>query len=407
MAVAPIHAEDTPKLRSVKKSGRGVILTSEKRFHTRKSATSGVKKRYHTPAASTIKTTPGTANSKKQLEKYNAITVHSGKFLNHLMDHRIYYDGYSDVQGHPPAKPRNWDELQEVIKKPHPSLSPERFSDEAFQRFKQKDLRAFNERDVILDSLCIIDMFTGDLRSIARDYLFNNTGPITDGSLCDTKPDIVYGAIPESLRLGIRDELCDTIVPSTRTDLPILPNFFLEAKGPDGNPAIAMRQACYDGTVGARGMHSLQTYNNNEPIYDGNAYTISGIYHYGHLKLYCHHIAPPTEKDECPKHIMTSLCSYSMVNDRDDFIRGASAYRNLRDWAKEKRDVFIAAANQKYEELQDQAAPIESQNYDASFDTQSFPSDSEESELDSSARWRSERSSDLDEELVIRRRFGN
>ncbi|KAF3897017.1 hypothetical protein GTR04_0356 [Trichophyton interdigitale] len=377
----PRHAEDTPK-RRVNKSGPGVIPTSEKRFLARKPATSGVKKRYVTLAAGTTKATPRPANGKKQLAKnYKTITVHSGKFLNHLMDHKIYYDGYSDVQGHPPAKPGNWAELQEVIKKPHPSLSPERFSDGAFQRFKQKDLRAFNERDVILDSLCTIDMFTGDLRSISRDYLFNNTEPITDGSLCDTKPDIVYGAIPESLRLGIREELRDSIVPSTRTDLPILPNFFLEAKGPDGNPAIAMRQACYDGTIGARGMNALQSYNDNEPTYDGNAYTISGVYHYGHLKLYCHHIAPPTEKDGFPKHIMTSLCSYSMVNDCDDFIRGASAYRNLRDWAKEKRDMFIAAANEKYEELQDQAAPIESQNYDASLDTQSFPSDYEESEL--------------------------
>ncbi|EGD90812.1 hypothetical protein H112_01392 [Trichophyton rubrum D6] len=382
MAVASTYVEDTPKRRSVNKSGRGVIPTYEKRFRTRKTATSGVKKRYVTPTANTIKATSRTANGNKQLaKKCKTITVHSGKFLNHLMDHKIYYDGYSDVQGHPPAKPRNWDELQEVIKKPHPSLLSERFSDEAFQSFKLKDLRAFNERDVILDSLCTIDMFTGDLRSISRDYLFNNTVPITDGSLCDTKPDIVYGAIPESLRLGVREELRDSIVPSTRTDLPILPNFFLEAKGPDGNPAIAMRQACYDGTVGARGMHALQSYIDNEPVYDGNAYTISGIYHYGHLKFYCHHMAPPTEKDGRPKHIMTSLCSYSMVNDRDDFIRGASAYRNLRDWAKEKRDMFIAAANEKYEELKDQAAPIESQHYDASFDTQSFPSDSEESEL--------------------------
>ncbi|EEH22025.2 hypothetical protein PABG_04236 [Paracoccidioides brasiliensis Pb03] len=33
----------------------------------------------------------------------------------------------------------------------------------------------------------------------------------------------------------------------------------LEAKGPDGPLAVAIRQACYDGAPGARGMHSLQS----------------------------------------------------------------------------------------------------------------------------------------------------
>jgi hypothetical protein len=46
----------------------------------------------------------------------------------------------------------------------------------------------------------------------------------------------------------------------TQHDLPIAPNFFLAAKGPDGSAAVAKRQACYDGALGERGMHSLQSY---------------------------------------------------------------------------------------------------------------------------------------------------
>ncbi|OAX83764.1 hypothetical protein ACJ72_01879 [Emergomyces africanus] len=47
-------------------------------------------------------------------------------------------------------------------------------------------------------------------------------------------------------------------VPSTQKDHLIAPNFFQDAKGPDGSPAVATRQACYDGAMGARGIYSYQ-----------------------------------------------------------------------------------------------------------------------------------------------------
>jgi hypothetical protein len=58
----------------------------------------------------------------------------------------------------------------------------------------------------------------------------------------------------------VRDALSRHIIPLTQDDLPIVPNFFLEVKGPDGSVAVARRQACYDGALGARGMHELQAY---------------------------------------------------------------------------------------------------------------------------------------------------
>jgi hypothetical protein len=42
--------------------------------------------------------------------------------------------------------------------------------------------------------------------------------------------------------------------------VPIELNFFLEVKRPDGNAAVAWRQAYYDGVYGARAMHALQNY---------------------------------------------------------------------------------------------------------------------------------------------------
>ncbi len=62
------------------------------------------------------------------------------------------------------------------------------------------------------------------------------------------------------------------------------PNCYLEVKGPEGSAAVARRQACYDGAIGARGMLSLHSYGKETMIYDNRAYTISSTYYDGMLK---------------------------------------------------------------------------------------------------------------------------
>jgi hypothetical protein len=75
-------------------------------------------------------------------------------------------------------------------------------------------------------------------------------------------------------------------------DLPMTPNFFLAAKGPDRSLTVARRQACYDDALRARGMHSLQSYGKAKLVYDNNAYTITSTYHGGTLKMYTSHVIP-------------------------------------------------------------------------------------------------------------------
>ncbi|OJD13356.1 hypothetical protein ACJ73_09211 [Blastomyces percursus] len=45
---------------------------------------------------------------------------------------------------------------------------------------------------------------------------------------------------------------------------------------------------------------------------------------------------------------MTQLRSFAMTDNRDTFRSGACAYRNARDWAKERRDEFIKSANERH-----------------------------------------------------------
>lgn len=279
-------------------------------------------------------------------------TPYSRNFQQNLIDHGIYPDGYEYPDGRIPAAPDNWEEINVRLVKPRPSLSPSKFSDEDFRKFKRADTHASKEKPVITSVIPIIEGDIGDPKCAGGEYVFGNLAPLTDGTLAQAKPDHFYGARPEQLNRQIRSELSDRIIPSTQDDLPMLPNFFLEAKGPDGSLAVATRQACYDGALGARGMHSLQSYRQDEFTYDNNAHTITSTYHGGQLKLYTTHLAEPRGPDCRPEYIMTQLRSFSLTDMYDTFRQGVSAYRNARDWAKEKRDEFIRLANERHSEAE-------------------------------------------------------
>ena len=138
-------------------------------------------------------------------------------------------------------------------------------------------------------------------------------------------------------------------MPLTNTAAPCLPKFFTEGKGPNGNTAVCKRQALYDGALGARGIHELRSYIDPETTYDNNAYTITSTYHggTGALKLYSTHLTPSMSPGIPIEYRMTQLNGWDMTGNPDTFRQGASALRNARDWAKEKREELMIAANGK------------------------------------------------------------
>lgn len=62
---------------------------------------------------------------------------------------------------------------------------------------------------------------------------------------------LFHGAHPERVDRQIRSS---HLIPSRMKNTPMAPNLYLEAKGLDESAAVASRQACYDGAIGARGM---------------------------------------------------------------------------------------------------------------------------------------------------------
>ncbi|TWU71291.1 hypothetical protein ED733_001670 [Metarhizium rileyi] len=270
-------------------------------------------------------------------------------FQQHLIDHNILPYGYEYPDGRLPQEPDNIDDIRQALAQSRASLSPSKFSNEDFSRFKRADAQAHKEREVTTN---IIPILKGDAQGntcLAGELPFTNLEHLTDGTLVPGNPDLYYGARPEQLHRTIRQELNNYLVPSTQHDLPIVPNFLFQAKGPDGSLSVATRQASYDGALGARGLHCLQSYGyeQSEPKYDNNAYTLTSLYHGGQLKMYTSHPIPPAVVGGQPGFVMTQIDSWSVTGNCDAFRQGATAFRNGRDWAKCQRDSAIHEANER------------------------------------------------------------
>ncbi|KAI9812983.1 MAG: hypothetical protein M1826_002574 [Phylliscum demangeonii] len=293
-------------------------------------------------------------------------STYDKNFLQHLMERCI--DAYNIR-----IKPTDWEELLSRLMPPRASLSPTHFSEDDFVDFLEKLNKAAREEDVMVNSLPFIH---GDFNFPSKkNVVFNNLVPLTEHKLVYAKPDFVDGADPATISPRVcRELLIDVtetftdkdqvertrvvrksyIIPCRSASYPALPNFSVEVKGPGGTGVVAMRQACYNGVLGARAMFKLRNYARgcgDEPVYDGRTESIACTYSDGTLKIYTFHLRPPDMPGGDPHYYMTQLCSFSMTNSSNTFREGASAFRNLRIWASEQRTHAITAANARADRL--------------------------------------------------------
>lgn len=264
-------------------------------------------------------------------------------FALDLINHGIYPEGFEHGDGRSTPEPDNLDVIIRDLARSRASLSPSRFSTSAFKKFKRANNQVISKRKVITGILPIIcgssDILDeGDIPFVNLDSIAGST---------TAKPDLYDGSHAKELSKTVRQGLNKTIVPTSYADALVAPNFFLEAQAPCGGADVAKRKACLDGAIGARVMHSLQSYGEDVSAFDGNAHSFSATYHAGTgtLQLYAHHVTPPAAEGERPKYHMTQLKAYALINDREAFAHGAAALRNTRDLARRQRVAFIQAAN--------------------------------------------------------------
>ncbi|KAK3363917.1 hypothetical protein B0T25DRAFT_55727 [Lasiosphaeria hispida] len=268
-------------------------------------------------------------------------SAYGPEFETHLADHNIYINSRK-------SKPKNTKEAHTQLAQARPSLSPSRFGEHDFEDFQQRDEEAVFEDEVTTKVIPVI-CGNADIPN-KQNILFTELAPVTSTyeDVVRPKPDYFDGAHIGDLDGKVRDpkgDMYPLIIPTKHASVPVAPNFFLEAKAPKGAADVLKRQACYDGAYGARAMHALQSYDEEEAAYDGNAYTYSSTYHAGTLKLYAHHVTAPIDLEGRPEYHMTQIDAYALTGSRKGFVEGATAFRNARDLAQRHRDEFIQGAN--------------------------------------------------------------
>lgn len=277
---------------------------------------------------------------------------YSRNFQQKLIDSGIYPDEYEYPDDRVPPEPNNLKKINQRLTQSRPSLSSSQFFNEKFRKFKRADAHVSKKNKAIKTMISIIEGKITDDKCVEEEILFTNLKPLTNDMLTAAKSNLYYDARLEQLDRRVRDELNDHIISSTQDDLSIAPNFFLAVKGPDEIAAVARKQACYDDALGARGIHSLQSYEEGQSVYDNKAYTITSIYSDGQLKMYISHPTQPTSPEGRPEYCMNQLGAYAMTHNQEIFRQGAIAYRNARDWTREQRDEAIERANTRVNDSQ-------------------------------------------------------
>jgi hypothetical protein len=266
-------------------------------------------------------------------------------FEQALIDRGKYPPEYEYPDDYDAPIPGNVERVTEGLGRPRPSLSPSQFGPEEFRNLKKANGRATSEPGVVTNVFPIIRGI--ETMPYGQEHHFNHLEPLAP-NISDPKPDYYNGSRPTQINTDVRNNLGAYIVPCNQKHRPTLPNFFMEAKGPDGKASEAKRQITQDLAAGARGMHAMQSYGLEEPVYDGNAYAFGSTYHSGTgtLKLYAMHPTEPAEPDREPEYHTTQIGGYDLTHNSDTCRQGIGAWRNLRDVSKEYRDEFITRANE-------------------------------------------------------------
>jgi hypothetical protein len=79
-------------------------------------------------------------------------------------------------------------------------------------------------------------------------------------------------------------------------------------------------------------MHKLQSYGEEEPVFDNNAYSFASMYHAGTgtLQMYATHVTS-SGSGGSPEYHMNSIGGGFLIGSRDQFVQGVTQLRNQRD----------------------------------------------------------------------------
>ena len=166
------------------------------------------------------------------------------------------------AEGHEPdeiPEACNLDTIYSALPAPRASLSPSRFSESAFKGFKRANARAPGETRAMSEVFTIIEgHWRRKYNSDGLEHPFNRLESLSE-YLPKAEADVYDGALLQQVDPRVRKDLGRYILPCNDTSRPVAPNFFIEGKSASGRADVAKLQACHDGAVGSRAIHSLET----------------------------------------------------------------------------------------------------------------------------------------------------
>lgn len=229
------------------------------------------------------------------------------------------------------------------------SLSPNSFSDTLWSDFVRKNDRARNEGQI---STKCLPLFTSDSPFPDNvDTLFNHLDPLVseDFKIPAPKPDVSTGIDMTSVPLEIRRPLAQYIVPAIGAEA-ILPNDFIEVKGPHGSGASLVTQVSHNGAAGSRAMHKLRTFRSedgDEP--DGVARTFHMTLHGGPgaVSFYVSHAQRGESTEPAVTYHTTRVGGELVVSSPEHLRKALTIFRNLRDMAAEEREEAVKLAKSR------------------------------------------------------------
>jgi len=247
---------------------------------------------------------------------------------------------------HRSERAANYEDIQNKLRQPRPSLSPTRFDAEAhYNKLMDLNGEADNEEDVMTTIIPFITKGRDTYKGGAN-KLFTNSKPLTVGNaLPPPKPDFWDGADSQQLDPAVRACLNTLIQPYSSGGINC-PNYSLEAKGPSaGTSSVLVNQAMYNGAATARGMNALHTYPNSAPVHDRQARAITQTYLDGLLRTFTTHANPPTGLGSKTTYHTSQVAGTFMLTNKEAMIQGMTEARNARDLMSQVRNDLIDQAN--------------------------------------------------------------
>lgn len=116
-------------------------------------------------------------------------------------------------------------------------------------------------------------------------------------------------------------------------------------------------------------MHKLQSHGAGKPVYDNNADTLSASYHAGTgtLQMYAIYFTSTGPGGSLEYHT-TQTGGNFIIGSRDQFLQGATHFRNGRDLTMKWRDQLISAANERARSMNADQSTLEPSNYNGVLD---------------------------------------